>query len=819
MVSLAKIEVFGIVQGVGFRPFVYSLARRYGLKGAVHNNGQGVLIEVEGERETLEVFLTKLSAEAPPLSHITKIQTAFADPAGFKDFVIEESQRNRERKTLISPDAGICPPCLKELFDPQDRRYLYPFINCTQCGPRFTIIQDLPYDRPYTTMAGFKMCPQCQAEYDDPGDRRFHAQPNACWDCGPQVELRRQGFGGVLANPSPSLMGGDRGGCHPHPCPPPSRGRELSLGPDSLVGAEAIEQAVELLARGAIVAVKGLGGFHLAVKAEDEEAVRRLRRRKRREEKPLAIMVENLEAVRSFCHLNSEEERLISTPWRPILLLEKEIPSAIAPSVAPYNHYLGVMLPYTPLHYLLFHYAKIMGVKYNAPAFSALVMTSANFSDEPIICTNGEARGQLAEVADAILLHDRDIHQRCDDSVVRVYRRRPAFLRRSRGYVPVPVFLPRPSKVPALGCGAEVKNTLCLLKGENAFLSQHLGDLKNLETLSFFGEAIEHFKRILEIEPQVVGYDLHPDYLSSRYARSLQGVALVGVQHHHAHLVSCLADNGTEGPALGVICDGTGYGTDGKIWGGEFLAGDFKEFQRLGHFRYLPMSGGAAAIKHPSRMAFSYLLQALGPEAQALAPRLLPTLSESDLTILEKMITRKINSPETSSLGRLFDAVSALLGIQPDVTFEGQAAMGLEMLAERDIAESYPYDITEVGAGLKPDPTIIDTAPLVKALVADILESKDTGYIAGKFHTTIARLMVEMSLRLSQLTGLKQVALSGGVFQNLLLLDKVVKGLEQANLEPLIHRQIPPNDGGIALGQALIAANITDVKVSMKDEV
>ena len=627
-----RVEVNGIVQGVGFRPFIYQLANRHKIKGEVANTSSGVSIHIEGIRQNIESFCRDLSEKSPPLAYITEVSFYDEPVNDYKDFTIVDSKGQAVMTTLISPDVSVCDDCISELFDPSDRRFQYPFINCTNCGPRYTIIDDIPYDRPKTSMKHFKMCPICQEEYDDPENRRFHAQPNACKDCGPHISLydntRKK-----VATPNP------------------------------------IEKAATLLKQGGIIAVKGLGGFHLAVDAENNKAVARLRKRKYREEKPLAIMSYDVEHIRRYAQVEPEEEKLLTSPQRPIVLLKKIEPNSISEAVAPRNRYFGAMLPYTPLHYIL--------LSHN---FTALVMTSGNLSDEPIAIDNEDAFDRLSNIADYFLIHNRDIYLRSDDSIVRKSAGFTRFIRRSRGYVPIPVFLNK--KVPSiLACGAELKNTICLTKGNHAFLSQHIGDLENLASYDFFQLTIRHMKRILDINPEIIAFDLHPDYLSTRYAEEQQDIQKIQVQHHHAHIVSAMAENMLDGPVIGLSFDGTGYGSDGTIWGGEILFAEIEKFSRAAHFAYVPMPGSAAAIKEPWRMAVSYLYDAFGEGFWDLDLPFLKKIDHNKLKIIVKMISKQLNSPHTSSLGRLFDGIAAIAGIRNHVFFEGQAAMELEMLA------------------------------------------------------------------------------------------------------------------------------------------
>ena len=759
MAIRAQVVVRGIVQGVGFRPFVYRLAQEHQLSGWVLNSTQGVVIEVEGPRQRIDGFITGLKASPPPQAVIERVETNLLPPVGYSSFIVEAS-REGDEFVLISPDICICADCLNELQNSQDRRWAYPFINCTNCGPRFTIISDIPYDRPKTTMSAFTMCPRCDEEYHNPADRRFHAQPNACPLCGPRLEL---------------AMNGAR------PAEAPLR-------------REPIEGVRRLLAEGAIVAVKGLGGFHLACDATNAGAVATLRERKQRVDKPFAVMSLDVDTVRRYCQVSEGEAQLLESPARPIVLLRRKPGSPIAAQVAPANNNLGVMLPYTPLHYLMLGDGA-------TPAPLALVMTSGNMSEEPIAIGNQEALERLSPLADYFLLHDRDIYVRCDDSVTRLFRGREAMLRRSRGYAPFPIRLNLELKE-ILACGAELKNTFCLTKGTYAFLSQHIGDMENYETFASYQASVEHFQRLFRVNPQAVAYDLHPDYLATRYALELaeaQGLRRVPVQHHHAHVVSCMAENGVDAEVIGVALDGTGYGTDGHIWGGEFLLADCRRFRRLGHLKYVPLPGGDVATKRPYRMAVSHLLSALGEEALDLPLELWAQIGEAELALVRRMMAAKVNCPLTSSCGRLFDAVSALLGVRGVVNYEGQAAIELEMLAAEGVDEAYDWS--------RPSsyPIIIDPAPVLRGVVSDLRRGVDRAVISAKFHNTIADIIVGVSRAARERTGINRVALSGGVFQNMYLLGRTLDGLERQGFEALIHHQVPANDGGIALGQAVIA--------------
>ncbi|MBI5606542.1 MAG: carbamoyltransferase HypF [Deltaproteobacteria bacterium] len=745
------VSIQGIVQGVGFRPFIYQQAKARNLSGYVTNTSQGVELEVEGEVEVIEGFLQAVQNESPPLAHITSIQQFPRPLVHDCEFIIGESIVKEDRSALISPDTATCPDCLKELKDPSDRRFEYPFINCTNCGPRYTIIKDIPYDRAKTTMAPFTMCAECAEEYYSPLSRRFHAQPNACHRCGPQVYLHD------------------------------AQGHPLEV-------SEPIRETAHLLKEGWIVALKGLGGFHLAVEATQEEAVRRLRARKHREEKPLALMSGDLSTVSRFARISEEEKEILLSRERPIILLAKKHPNPIAPSVAPGNQTFGVMLPYTPLHHLLL-----------AQGFDALVMTSGNLSEEPICLENEEAFRRLEGIADYFLVHNREIYLRSDDSIVQRVSGRTRLMRRSRGFVPIPIFLQEPVS-PILACGAELKNTICLTKDNKAFLSQHIGDLGNLETLDFFKLTVDHLKRILQIEPEILAYDLHPDYLSTQYALEQEGLHLIGVQHHFAHIVGCMAEHGLHEKVIGLSLDGSGYGLDGRIWGGEILVGDLSSFERRGHFAYLPMPGGARAIKEPWRMAVSYLYQAYGEE---LWEQSLPFLQKQDRQKMEtliQMIRQGINSPLTSSCGRLFDGVAALVGLRETVAFEGQAAMELEMIQDGQNESPYPWEISKEEGVL-----LIQPAAIIRGVVEDIQKGVSRGQVSRRFHLTMMEVLVRICIHLRNESALNKVVLGGGVFQNRTLLAGVEEGLLKKGFQVFCHSLVPTNDGGIALGQAVAA--------------
>ena len=754
---LARISVRGVVQGVGFRPFIYRLAQEHNLKGWVRNTSGNVEIEVEGDEETVDSFLSDLKTEAPPMARIENVEVTFYPTKGYTEFQIGESLSREGQYQLVSPDIATCEDCKAEIFSPTDRRFRYPFTNCTNCGPRFTIIEDIPYDRPKTTMREFEMCPQCQREYHDPLDRRFHAQPNACPQCGPSLEL----------------VDGDG---NPVDCN------------------DAIEAASDLLKAGEILAVKGLGGFQLACDATNEVAINLLRTRKRRPCKPLAVMVSTLEVVERHCLVSHEERKLLQSPQCPIVLLRwKHSSSNISPAVAPNLNYLGVMLPYTPLHHLLLRETGL-----------PLVMTSGNLSEEPIAKDNDEALTRLKGIADYFLLHNRDIYARYDDSVCMV-EDVPQVIRRARGYAPYPIFLPFKSKQ-ILACGAELKNTFCLTKDEHAFLSQHIGDMENEETLEHFENTIGLYKKLFRLEPEIIAYDVHPEYLSTKYALQVgseQGLGLIPVQHHHAHIVSCLVENKVKGPVIGVAFDGTGYGTDGTIWGGEFLLADFRSFQRVGHLECVPLPGGEAAIKKPYRMALSYLYSLLG-EDFSLEGLPLSKLNPAELEIIKQQLKRRVNTPLTSSAGRLFDAVSALVGVKGEIDYEAQAAIELEMLAPDELheleSESYPFSIVKHQAV-----RVVKLGALFSTIVQDVKNQVPIPIISLKFHNTMAQIIAEMCKSIAKEAGINQVALSGGVFQNRLLLRSATSALQREGFSVLAHHLVPCNDGGISLGQAVIA--------------
>jgi hydrogenase maturation protein HypF len=749
--------VKGVVQGVGFRPFVHGLAQSYDLKGFVLNSSEGVLIEVESsEPEALDEFGKKLQKNLPPLAKIEEITIENLEPCGHKEFTILKSRSERGHFTFISPDIATCRDCLTEIQTPGDRRFQYPFTNCTNCGPRYTIISDIPYDRPKTTMAKFRMCPDCRAEYNDPSNRRFHAQPNACPQCGPSVTLHLSEVSGILEN--------RRSHQEPLAC---ARG---------------------LLAQGHIMAIKGVGGFHIACNAFDEEAVQRLRRNKRRSNKPFALMCRDLATIEQFCKVTDVEIKLLQTHRKPILLLPKRKTSkTLSEAIAPGNRYLGVMLPYTPLHYMLFD-----------ERLSVLVMTSGNLSEEPIVIENREALERLSDLADHFLFHDRAIHTRVDDSVTRILSGKEQVVRRARGYAPSPIDLGRDFPQ-VLACGAELKNTLCLIKGRYGILSQHIGDMENLESFEFFRETLEKIKALYRIRPTVVAHDLHPRYLSTQFALEIEDLPKIGVQHHHAHIVSCMAENHIWEPVIGVAFDGTGYSEDATIWGGEILITDPARYRRVGHLRALPLPGGEPAIRNPWRMALSALYSAFGPEFRRLPLEFVDRHRGVQMDLICRMLEKETYCPLTTSAGRLFDAISSLIGLCDRVTFEAEAAIRLEMAADPSVDDPYLIPLHEERC------LILDPLPTVEQIVEDLNKGVANRIISMRFHLGIAEAVVQACKRIRKKEALSKVCLSGGVFQNKLLLERLVQRLEETKFQVYLHGEVPCNDGGISLGQAVVA--------------
>jgi hydrogenase maturation protein HypF len=741
--------VHGVVQGVGFRPFVYGLAARLGLGGAVWNSSRGVVIDVEGAPSAINRFTHALTEEAPSLAIVEQIDDETLPPKGHIGFTIRSSEATDNENVFISPDVATCHECLRELYDPRDRRYRYPFLNCTDCGPRFTIITGIPYDRKQTTMSDFSLCPTCRAEYDEAHDRRFHAEPIACPSCGPTLHVLDSTGGEVRVK-------------------------------------DPLSFASTALRNGKILAIKGLGGYHLACDALDNAAVAELRRRKHREAKPLAIMVADIETVHRYCHVSPLECDLLNSPKRPIVLLRKRAEPRVADAVAAHNLYLGVMLPYTPLHSLLLR-----------DVAGPLVMTSGNRTDEPIVYRDEEALARLSGIADYFLVHNRPIHMRCDDSVTRVALGRELPLRRSRGYAPLPIRLAKPVGMPLLACGGQMKNVFGLARDHYAFLSHHIGDLDDQRTDQSFVDGIEHYKTLFDIHPEAVAHDCHPDYRSTHYALSL-GLPHVAVQHHHAHLAACMAENGCEGPVMGVAFDGTGYGTDGTIWGGEFLLAEYGRFERLAHLEYIPLPGGEQAIRQPWRIAAAWLYRHFGDAMEDLDLLFVRRLDRRAWPVVRQMLTKRLNAPLTSSAGRLFDAVAALLGLRDEVQYEAQAAIELEMLTEEGGKETYPFRIDG-------HPMIVHTSSIIQGVVEDLVAGKSIASIATKFQTTLAEIILETCRQIRTLAGVKEVALSGGVFQNMRLFTDTVERLSADGFLVHTHRRVPPNDGGLALGQAVVA--------------
>jgi len=768
-----KILVKGIVQGVGFRPFVYSLAKSLNLKGSVMNSSEGIVIEIEGGNSS--IFIDKLRKEAPPLSQITGVDISSMPHYGYRDFQIIKS-KDGGSFTLVSPDVSICEDCLEELLNKNDRRYLYPFINCTNCGPRYTIMRSIPYDRPNTTMSPFKMCAECEKEYNNPEDRRFHAQPNACPVCGPNVELRMK---------SEKLKVDDKD--------------------------NPIKETIRLLKEGEIVAIKGLGGFHIACDASNEEAVKRLRLKKRKNNKPFALMAPDVKTIKKFCMVSKDEEYLLISNKRPVVLLKKlknHLPEAISPN----NPCIGFMLPYTPLHYLLFYYPESSLVA----NFDSLVMTSGNISEEPLVIDNEEAISKLSEIADAFLVHNRDIFMRVDDTVTKVISQksivnsqklrhadldsRPStfFIRRSRGYAPDPILLNEDGPE-VLGCGSDIKNTFTLTKGSFAISSQHIGDMENHETLKFFEESLKNMRDVYRVKPEALAYDLHPGYLSTQWALKQEGIKKFGIQHHYAHIASVMAEKGIKTKVIGVSFDGTGYGLDGNLWGGEILIADINGFKRAGHFKYIPLPGGETSVKEPWRIAVSYIRDIAGDDAPSYLKSIgfIDKYGEKIKDIL-KIIDKKQFSPLSSGAGRLFDAISAILGICDRNTFEGEAAIALESMTRPDIVDDYPVDIKfkEIME--------IDFSQTILKILEDFVHGVDKGIIASNFHNTVATAILRVIQKLSSLYMIEDVALSGGVFQNIYLLERTIARLKSFGMEVHINEKVPANDAGISLGQAYI---------------
>lgn len=746
-----KINISGIVQGVGFRPFVYNMAAYFKLGGHIFNNSAGVEIEIEGETENVDAFVKAVREQAPPLAVVSEVKIKVLPLKGEKTFTIKNSDSTRDKIALVSPDVATCADCEHELKDRRNRRYGYPFINCTNCGPRYSIIKDVPYDRQYTTMSEFSMCSDCQQEYDNPADRRFHAQPNACQMCGPVYRL--------LSSSGQTVI------CH-----------------------DIFSKTRTLIKQGNIIAIKGIGGYHLACDAFNETAVAKLRSRKIREDKPFAVMAGSLAAIHKLCHISDTEEIMLNDIVRPIVLLNKKTEYDLAASVAPNNPCLGVMLPYAPIHWLLLD------------AEDVWVMTSGNTSDEPIVYEDNDAIGRLAAIADYFLCHNRQIYRRVDDSVVRAFNGSQYVLRRSRGIVPSPIRLAQ--NLPAvLAAGGELKNTFCLTRGNHAFLSPHVGDLENLATYDSYIDLIRHFKKLFDIKPEIAAYDLHPEYLSTKYVMALNNIPKVGVQHHHAHIAAVMAENGLDESVIGVAYDGTGYGPDGTLWGGEFLITDLVGYVRAGHLRYMRLPGGAKAIKEPWRVGIWLLNELYGKKLTMLDipfANSLPPIWEA----VTDAASKGLNAPLSSGAGRLFDAAAALLNIRSQINYEGQAAVELELAAAGHQGWVLPYDIS--GS----EPYQLDLRPAFAEMIVNLQKGISPSVLAACFHTTLASATADVVKLISSATGIKKVALSGGVWQNITLLTATIKLLNKSGLNCYIHHQVPPNDGGLSLGQAIVAGSI-----------
>ena len=778
-----EIIIAGIVQGVGFRPFIFNLAKSLSLCGWVNNSNEGVFIDIEGSQEDLDAFLEQLTQKAPPMSHMKSIHTEEKPLFGYVGFIIKPSEKSKGKNIYISPDIAICKDCEKEFRNKQDRRSLYPFINCTNCGPRFTIVHGIPYDRDKTTMDKFQMCKECAAEYNDPENRRYHAQPISCYHCGPKLEL--------ISSPKLSY-------CHE-------------------TGVNSVKRAQELLCRGSILAVKGLGGYHLVCDALNENAVKELRHRKIRDDKPFAVMVKDMDTALQYCYINGAEKELLESEKKPIVLLTKRQDCALTSAISPGNPTLGLMLPYTPVHLLLFEQQFNLDCQ-----LSALVMTSGNRSNEPIYFKEEEAFENLKEIADYFLVNDRDIYIRTDDSVTRIFEDKEYILRRARGYVPGTItwefgqtLWDNGNTNSILACGGEQKNVFCISKGREFYLSHHIGDLENMETLSSFEEGVTHFKKIFCLEPEIVVFDLHPEYLSTKYALELDVKNKIAVQHHHAHIASCMAENQLQGDVIGVAFDGTGFGEDGNIWGGEFFYGNYQRFTRAGHLEYVPMPGGEMAVKEPWRMAVSYLLKVFGSldfekdvengiELEFSTSQrgiILPDIETSKIMMMIHVIKSNINSPLTSSMGRLFDAVSAMVGVRSRINYEGQAAVELEYIADKKYCGGYEFLIKSDGDLFK-----IHVDEMIKSILKDLQEEVPKEVIAARFHETIANMVVAGCNSIKELKNNNKVVLSGGVFQNMLLLEKSSKKLKDSGFQVFTHSKVPTNDGGLSFGQAVIAA-------------
>lgn len=755
-ILLRNYEIKGIVQGVGFRPFIVRIASEFKLNGWILNDSNGVTLEVEGLLENINSFINEIKNNPPSLAVVERIDLLNEKKSSgiYKNFFITKSLSLSNRQALIAPDSDVCEDCVQELFDFNDRRYKYPFINCTNCGPRYSIIEDIPYDRKNTTMKSFKMCPPCRKEYEDVTNRRFHAQPVACWDCGPMVELR-DNHGNTIKSKDP------------------------------------IEDVVGLLKKGKILAIKGIGGFHLVIDPTNDSAVRELRKRKHRQEKPFALLSENVEAIKQYCHVNVDEEALLASKQKPIVILRKGVAEVFSDKIAPENKNYGVMLAYTPIHYRI--------LRHN---FLALICTSANITDHPIEYKNESAIKRLSSVADYFLLHNREIKTRVDDSIVRLEEKHTSIIRRSRSYCPIPIIVSQefPS---GLALGAELKNTICLNRKDKFFISQHIGDLKSIDVYESFKENILHLKKILEIEPKYVACDLHPSFYNTRFANKQKGLPVFHIQHHHAHMASCMAENKITTPVIGITFDGVGYGEDGNLWGGEFLVGDFLTFKRFAHFQYFPLLGGDKAVKEPYRIAIALLYEAYEDKIKDLRGLDLLAKRKKEVDILIKIAQKRINAPLSCSVGRLFDGISALLGIREYIEYEGQAAIELEQkLMDKEETDSYTYNIN-----LLDNEYVIDIIPMIKKITDSVLNKEKESYISKKFHNTIVNICEEICDKIKKEMQVSEVVLSGGVFQNQYLLKNVWNRLEHIGFKVYSHSLVPTNDGGISLGQAMIGAH------------
>ncbi|MDP8233762.1 MAG: carbamoyltransferase HypF [Candidatus Saelkia tenebricola] len=759
-----KIVIQGVVQGVGFRPFIYRLAQRMNICGWVSNTSSGVFIQAESNKDKVYEFISRIYEEKPHSAVIESIQVDESEYEECKSFEIRESSLGLEKKTLVLTDIATCPDCLEELFNPKDRRYLYPFINCTQCGPRFTIIKDVPYDRKNTTMDGFQMCDRCQKEYDDSNTRRFHAQPDACWECGPQMKLIKND-GSFIEESS-----------------------------------KVIEKTAQLIKQGAIIAIKSLGGYQLACNALDEEIIAKLRQRKGRISKPFAVMVRGVKMAEEYINLNDKEKSLLLSYKRPILLLRKK-DSSIASSVAPDNNYLGCMLPFSPIHYILFKYLDI-----------PLVMTSGNITDEPIYYKDDQVYQKLENIADYFLTNNREINVRCDDSVTRIFisldgnLNKEYLIRRARGYAPMPLDIEYDFSRPVLAVGGYLKNVFAYGKNNHFFMSQHIGDLDNEAAISAFEEGIEHFKKIFDINCDIIASDMHPEYYSTRYAKDLadsSGKKLIQVQHHHAHIVSCMAENNLHEKVIGIALDGTGFGEDGYIWGGEVMIADLKEFQRAAHLEYVHQPGAEAAVKNPNQMAVSWLYHSFGEDIFKQDNEFISRIGKDKINNIITMIESGINTPLTSSVGRLFAAVSSILGICDQASFHAEAEMKLEQFQDEHCREAYGFEILKDKKEL-----IISASGVIRQIIDDIKKTTPKKRIAAKFHNGLVDVFYKLAQRLKRKHGIDKVCLSGGVFQNIVLLTKLYDCLVNKGFKVYIQGKVPANDGGLCLGQAVIANEI-----------